>query len=164
MCTSEMCSSYVVVVTVARTFVSHNFSGLTRVRDEFPGKSWAMPSQHARSISVTASYGHHSQRAAKIWPDPTFCIWFGSILLKKPRIILCKGKVWAKCIWSRSKPVCNNHWAWFWQNATGLRPVSCFKTRLRSSTHGLDHIEQNQPGSNLVLADCVRLWPSGSDP
>ena len=39
MCTSEMCNSYAVVVIVARKFVSHNFSGLTRVRDEFPGKS-----------------------------------------------------------------------------------------------------------------------------
>ena len=143
MCTSEMCSSYAVVVTVARKFVSHNFSGLTRVRDEFPGKSQAMPSKHARSISITASYGHHSQRAAKNWPDPIFCIWFGSVLLKV-WIILCKGKVWAKCIWSRSKPACNNHWARFWQNATGLLSASCFKTQMRSSTHGLDHIEHTQ--------------------
>ena len=59
MCTSEMCSSYAVVVTVARKFVSHKFSGLTRVKDEFPGKSRAIPSKHARSISVMASYGHH---------------------------------------------------------------------------------------------------------
>ena len=28
----------------------------------------------------------------------------------------------------------------------------------------LDHIVQNQPGSSLVLADCVRLWPNGSCP
>ena len=32
----------------------------------------------------------------------------------------------------------------------------------RSSTDSLDHITQNQPGSSLVLADCVRFCPNGS--
>ena len=33
-----------------------------------------------------------------------------------------------------------------------------------SSTDVPDSTVQNQPGSNLVLADCVRFWPNGSDP
>ena len=69
------------------------------------------------------------------------------------------GQVLAKCIWSRGKLVCENHRAWFWQNATGLLPVSHFQTLLQSST---DHNVQNQLGSDLVLAHCVRFWPNGS--
>ena len=52
----------------------------------------------------------------------------------------------------------------FWQDATGLLLVSHFQTRLRSSTYVLDNIIQNQPGSDLVLADCARFWPNGSGP
>ena len=52
-------------------------------------------------------------------------------------------------------------WPGFWQDATGPLPVSHFQTRFRSST---DNIVQNQPGSDLVLADCVRFWPNGSGP
>ena len=52
----------------------------------------------------------------------------------------------------------------FWQDATGPLPVSHFWTWLYSSTDILDNIVQNQPGSDLVLADCVRFWPNGSGP
>ena len=52
----------------------------------------------------------------------------------------------------------------FWQHATGPLPVSYFQTRFRSSTDVPDNIVQNQPGSCLVLADCVRFWPHGSGP
>ena len=69
----------------------------------------------------------------------------------------------ASSIWSRSKPVSKNHWAWFWQNATSLLPVSIFQTWLCSSTDGQGHIVQNQPGSDLVLADFVMFWPNRSD-
>ena len=41
----------------------------------------------------------------------------------------------------------------FRQNATGLLPLSHFQTRLRSSTDGPDHIVQNHPESDWVLAD-----------
>ena len=44
---------------------------------------------------------------------------------------------------------------------TGPLPVSPFQARLRSSTDVPDRIVQNQPGSDLVLADCVRVWPNG---
>ena len=50
----------------------------------------------------------------------------------------------------------------FWQDATGPLPVSHFQTRFRSSTDVPDSTVQNQPGSDLVLADCVRVWPNGS--
>ena len=52
----------------------------------------------------------------------------------------------------------------FWQEATSPLPVSHFPTRFRSSTDVPDNIVQNQPGSDLVLPDCVRFWPNGSGP
>ena len=52
----------------------------------------------------------------------------------------------------------------FWQDATGPLPVSHFQTRFRSSTDISDNTVQNQPGSDLVLAGCVRIWPNGSGP
>ena len=52
----------------------------------------------------------------------------------------------------------------FLQDATGPLPVSHFWTRFRSSTDDPDNIVQNQLGSGLVLADCVRFWPNGSGP
>ena len=67
-------------------------------------------------------------------------------------------QVLAKRIWSGSKPVCKNHQEQFWQNATGLLPVSHFQTLLHSSTDGPDLIVQCQPRSDFVLADCVRFY------
>ena len=52
----------------------------------------------------------------------------------------------------------------FWQNATSPLPVSHFHTRFRSSTDVPDNTVQNQPGSDLVPANCVRFWPNGSGP
>ena len=51
-------------------------------------------------------------------------------------------------------------WPGFWQEATGPLPVSHFQTRFRSSTNVPANIVQNQPGSDLVLADCVRFRPN----
>ena len=66
-----------------------------------------------------------------------------------------------------------------WPNTSGLeaswcagmiKPLSgrtqpaCYQTRFHSSTDVPDNIVQNQPGSYLVLADCVRFWPNGSGP
>ena len=72
------------------------------------------------------------------------------------------GQVLAKGILSRSKPLCTNHWAQFWQNAPCLLSDSHFQTRLCSSTDDPDHMVQNQPGSDLVLANSVRFGPNGS--
>ena len=88
-----------------------------------------------------------------------------SVLLfsKKAWIILCKTNldlIWMARsgfgqtrlhIWSGSKLTCRNHRAWF-------------LATVRSSTDVPDRTVQNQPGSNLVLADCVRFWPNGSNP
>ena len=52
----------------------------------------------------------------------------------------------------------------FWQDATGLLLVSHFQTQFHSSTDVPDNTVQNQPGSDLILADCVRFWPNGSGP
>ena len=52
----------------------------------------------------------------------------------------------------------------FWQDATGPLPVSHFETRFRSSADVPDNTVPCQPGSDLVLADCVRFWPNGSGP
>ena len=52
----------------------------------------------------------------------------------------------------------------FWQDATGPLPVSHFQTGLRSCTDSPNHVVLNQPGSDLVLDDCVRFWPNGSGP
>ena len=55
-------------------------------------------------------------------------------------------------------------WPGFRQNATGPLQVSRFQIRLHSSTDVPDHIVQNQLGSDVVLADCVRFSPNGSGP
>ena len=56
-------------------------------------------------------------------------------------------------------------WTGFWQDATGLLPVSHFQTRFRFFTDVLDNIVETSPDPNyVVLADCVRFWPNGSDP
>ena len=63
---------------------------------------------------------------------------------------------------SGSKLVCWNHVAQFWQDTASLLPVSNFQTWFCSTTDVLDNTVQNQPWSDLVLADCVRFWPTGS--
>ena len=45
----------------------------------------------------------------------------------------------------------------FWQDATGTLPVSHFQTRFRTPTDVPNNIVQNQSGSNLAPADCVRF-------
>ena len=113
-------------------------------------------------------------QAGLYMPDPTSRIQFGSVFFqRKPGSNCAKPtrirsgwplQVWGKHIVFTSKPVYNNHQAWFWQNATGPLPVSHFQTRLRFSTDGPDYVVQNQAGSDLVLADCVRFGPNRSGP
>ena len=125
---------------------------------------------------VTASYGHYDQRADRISQDPTSSILFSyafqlqqegmdHIVQNRPGSDL-DGlvRVGPNSCGLKASPVCRNLRPGFWQDATGLLPVSHFQTRLRSSTDVPDTIVQNQPGSDLVLADCVRFWPNGSGP
>ena len=132
---------------------------------------------------VTARYGHYGQRAARIgpnriiMPDTTSRIRFCSAFLKKAWIILCKtdpDPIWMVLskFGQTSGPEASRCagiiGSGFWQNATSPLPVSQFQTRFRSSTDVPDNTVQNQPGSDLVPADCVRFWPkrirSGSNP
>ena len=53
-----------------------------------------------------------------------------------------------------------DHLAQFWQNTTGWLPVSYFYTQQHTFTDCLNHAVQNQPRSDLVLTDCVRIWPN----
>jgi len=115
------------------------------------------------------SYGHYGQPESNM-PDLTSCIWFSSILPRKPGSYCAKpapilsgwpDQLLAKCIWFGSKLVFMNQRAWFWHNATSLLPVSHFQTRMHSSTDDPDHRVQNQPRPDFVLAGCVWFGPNG---
>ena len=75
------------------------------------------------------------------------------------------GQGLAKRIWSESKPVCRNHLVRF---PAGCNRFAAASFPLSDSvpffTDVPDTNVQNQPGSDLVLADCVRFWPNGSGP
>ena len=111
------------------------------------------------SILVTASYGHYGQCTARIGPDPTSRILLSSVFPKRAWAILCKTdpvRVWPNSSGLKARRcACRNH-------RTRLRTGP--QTRLRSSTDVQDNIIQNQPGPDLVLADCARFWPNGSGP
>ena len=47
---------------------------------------------------------------------------------------------------------------------SGRMQPACYQTRFHSSTDVPDNIVQNQPKSDLVLADCVRFGPNRSGP
>ena len=126
---------------------------------------------------VIATYGHYGQRASRIGPgcirrsDFPHPIQFrfsreGSYCAKPTQIRSgWPGQSLAKRIWSGSKPVCRNQRARFL--AIHNRPryqFPHFQARFCSSTDVPDNIVQSQPGSDLVLADCVRFWPNGSGP
>ena len=136
---------------------------------------------------VTVSYGHYGQHTTRIRPDriclirlPASIRFHSSkegpdhIVQNRARQFLYTSflpdrihlaqtwpghldRFWAKCIRSGRKLVYKNCLARFWQNATGPLRVSHFQTRLRSSTDSPDHTVENHPGSDLVLADCVRF-------
>ena len=65
----------------------------------------------------------------------------------------------ARCIWSGSKPVCKSHQAWFWQNATGMLPVS----PLSDSSCTLPQMapvlaEHNRHATSFPFSDSVALF------
>ena len=74
------------------------------------------------------------------------------------------AKVWLNSCGLKASWCSGTIWPGFRQDATGPLPVSHFQIRLHSFTNVPDNIVQNQPGSDLVLADCVRFWPNGSGP
>ena len=109
-------------------------------------------------------------------PDPASRIRFSSVFLKKASIILCSTGLDLK--WMAWSGFGQTHLvqkqAGLQESSTGpvsgkTQPSLCqfltfTQTPLRSSTGGPDVIVQNQLGSDLVLAECVRFWPSGSGP
>ena len=122
-------------------------------------------------------FGRYSQRAARIGQDRECHIRLpGSISV--PFFQRRPGTYWAKPrpgshldglvrVWPNTSGLEASWFAGiigpgFWQDATGPLTVSHFQTRFRSSTEVPDNIVQIQPGSDLVLADCVRFWPKGS--
>ena len=126
-------------------------------------------------------YGQH---AAKIGSDPTSHIWFDLFFQIRPGSYCAKpaqiwsgwpGQVFSKHIWSRSKLVCKNHWARFWQNATSLLTsfplwdsVAFFH---RWPRWYCAEPAQIQFGSGSWWwfncwnwYNCARFWPNGSSP
>ena len=107
-------------------------------------------------------------------PDPTSRIRFSSVFSKEGMDHIVQNRpgsdvdglvrVWPNAYGLEASRCAGIIWPGFWQDATGPLPVSHFQTRFRSSTDVPDNIVQNQPGSDLVLADCVRFWPNGSSP
>ena len=103
-------------------------------------------------------------------PDRTSRIRFDSVFPKKAWIILRKTD--PDPIWMAWSGFGQTHLVGKLagvQESSGpvsgrTRPVSHFQTRSRYSTDVPDNIVHNQPGPDLVLADCVRFWPSGSGP
>ena len=115
-------------------------------------------------------------------PDPTSRIRFSSIffffffnfflsfkegmdhIVQNRRGSDLDGLVWPNASGLEASWFAETIWHDFWQDATDPLPVSHFQTRFRYSTDVPDNIVPNQPGSDLVLADCVRFWPNGSGP
>ena len=107
-------------------------------------------------------------------PDPISRIRFSSVFFKEGMDHTMKNQpgsdldglviVWPNALGLEASWCAGITWPGFWQDATSPLPVSHFQTRFRSSTDVPDNIVQNQPGSDIVLADCVRFWPNGSGP
>ena len=124
-------------------------------------------------MAITDSVQPESGRIVYM-PDPTSRILFSSVFQKKAWVILYTtgpDPIWM--VWSGFWPNASGLEAsrcagiigpGIWQDTTGPLSVSHFQTRFRSSADAPDNIVQNQPGSDLVLADCVRFWPNGSGP
>ena len=142
------------------------------------------PSKHAGSdpeafwlrpvMAVTASVQPESGRILSARSDLLhsiqflllfFSFSFFLFFLKKACIILYKTDLYP--VWMAWSVFGETDIVWKQagvQYLAGPRPVFHFQIRLQSSTDSPDNTVQNQPGSDLVLADCVRFWPNGSGP
>ena len=101
-------------------------------------------------------------------PDRTSRIRFSSVFPKKAWIIIIVQnrpgsyvdslvRVWPNASGLKASRCAGIIGPGFWQNATGPLPVSHLQTRFRCSTGTPANIVQNQTGSGLVVADCVRF-------
>ena len=120
---------------------------------------------------MTASYGHYGQRAARIGPHRVCRIrLFASV---SAPFFQRKCKTDLDLIWMSWSGFGQTHLV---RKLVGVQESSGlvsgrtkqaryhFQTRFRSSTDVPDNIVQNQRGSDLVPADCVRFWPNGPGP
>ena len=124
-------------------------------------------------------YGCYGQRAAKISLDCICQIRLPasiSVLFFQLKICDDIAQNQSECnldglvrVWSNASGLeagrCTGIiWLGFWLDTTGPLPVFHLQTWFRTSTDIPDNLVQNQPGSDLVLADCVRFWPDSSGP
>ena len=151
------------------------------------GQLWPLRQESARS-----GYGQlwpvRPESARSEMRNLTSRVSLISVFSKKAWILLCKtdpDRIWMGSGFGRTRLSGLEAWSGFgrtrlsgleasrcagisrpgfWQDATGPLPVPLFQTRFRSSTDVPDKTVPNQPGSDLVLADCVRFWPNGSGP
>ena len=124
-------------------------------------------------MAITANVEPESGRIVYAGSDFPIPIRF-RFFPKKAQTLLCK---------TDPDPIWMHGLVRFWPNGSGPEASQCtriiepgfwgrtqparhqFPTfRMRSSTDGPDHLVQNHPGSDSVLADCVRFWPNGSGP
>ena len=121
-------------------------------------------------MAVTASVQPESGRIVYAGSDPPHQFQFrfskevmGHTVQNRPSSYL-EGlvRVWPNRSGPEASRCAGITWPGFWQDATGPLPVS--QTRSPSSTDVADNITQNQPGSDLVLADCARFKPNRSGP
>ena len=145
-------------------------------------RTWCSPSKYAGSdpeafwlwpvMAITASLQPESGRivyAGSDFPDP---LHFRFSEESMDRTVQNRSrsdldglaKVWLNSCGLKASWCSGTIWPGFRQDATGPLPVSHFQIRLHSFTNVPDNIVQNQPGSDLVLADCVRFWPNRSGP
>ena len=128
---------------------------------DLPGIS---PGKHAGSDPEASS----QNQAGSYMTDPTSNIRFSFVFSNGRHGSYCAKPARIRSGWSsqclEASWCAGIIWPGFWQDATGPLPVSHFQIRFRSSTDVPDNIVQNQPGSDLVPADCVRFWPNGSGP
>ena len=106
-------------------------------------------------------------------PDLTSRIRFSSVFPKKARIVLCKADqdpIWM--VWSefdqthlvRKQADVQESFGSVSGRTQPARYQFHFQARYRASTDVPDNSVRNQPGSDLVLADCVSFGPNGSGP
>ena len=108
-------------------------------------------------------------------PHPTPCIRFSSVFSKEGMDHTVQNRpgsdlnglvrVWPNASGLEARWCAGIIWPGFWQNATFPLPVSRFQTRFRfPQTLRITLCKLDQPGSDLVLSDCVSLWPNRSGP
>ena len=144
----------------ANSTLGKQFHKLSHIK--MPNKLVNMPDR----IRKCLGYGRYGQRVARIGPDPMRQVRLPASISvpvfseesldhtaqnRRGSDLDGQVRVWPNSSGLKARRcACRNH-------RTRLRTGP--QTRLRSSTDVQDNIIQNQPGPDLVLADCARFWP-----